>query len=383
MRPDMGEKQIIVVFRYDDYSNTTPTDLEINLLGLFQGHNVTCTFSVVPFAADTYPPGSHIDENHRLSEEKASILRNALDAGTVDVALHGCTHRAAFREGYLTEFRHVDYKIQEEKITRGKLCLEESLRTRITIFVPPWNSYDENTLQILEKEKFRVISSGTFGPAEEVSGLKFLPTTCDLTQVREAVEAARKSPEKQSIIIVLFHCYDFREFDETNGNLTNEGFAELLAWLASQRDVSMKSIDQAAEIIEDLGTRRFESAKTFLKSFELLPEFLAPAERLFYGSTDEVPNLMVRNRKTTAFFYLALFIMTSAAARLGAHFAMPQERNLLYVTLFLLVAVLISLSLYTLRNYLYRFNISDALNYRMARILCVLSGLCLGISISV
>ena len=42
-------KQIIVVFRFDDYSSRSSTDIEIKLIDAFQKYNACCTFGVIPF----------------------------------------------------------------------------------------------------------------------------------------------------------------------------------------------------------------------------------------------------------------------------------------------------------------------------------------------
>ena len=369
----MGEKQIIVVFRYDDYSAVSPTGLEVRLLRSFQKYNIQCTFSVIPF----------IDENISLSQEKAFILRNALETGTVEVALHGCTHHEALRKGHFTEFNGVDCEIQEEKITRGKLYLEDLLQRKITTFVPPWNSYDVNTLHVLEKAEIEVISSGTHGPTHEHSNLKFLPATCDLLQVREAVEAARKLPERQSVVVVLFHAYDFSEADKIKGRIFYEDFAGQLVWLTSQKDVRIKSVNQAAQLIEDLGVRRFERIKTYLRSCSFLPEYIFPAPCLTYASSDNVANLIIRNYKIIALYCLALFVISAAAAYSAAHLIIPQKNNVLSPLLYILIAILTLSSLHVIRNYLHHFNVWDALDYRIAGFLFVLSGICVGIGIAI
>ena len=42
------EKQIIVGFRYDDYSSCSSTDLELKIINAFQKYYVSCAFGVIP-----------------------------------------------------------------------------------------------------------------------------------------------------------------------------------------------------------------------------------------------------------------------------------------------------------------------------------------------
>ncbi|MCH7558351.1 MAG: DUF2334 domain-containing protein [Planctomycetes bacterium] len=131
------EKQIIVVFRFDDYSSRSSTDMEVKLIAAFQKHNISCTFGVIPYV--------HVGDSHDASPQdvvpltptKANILNNAIKTGTLEVALHGYSHQTNHKRGGYTEFSGLAYDSQLERITKGKNLLEEMLDTQITIFIPP------------------------------------------------------------------------------------------------------------------------------------------------------------------------------------------------------------------------------------------------------
>jgi len=129
------EKQITVVFRFDDYSSRSSTDIEIKLIDTFQKYNACCTFGVIPYVCagnihDTRP--QHIVP---LTSVKADILINAIKVGVLEVALHGYSHQTIRESMYYgsTEFSGLDYNAQVNKIAKGKKCLEKILDTYPTM----------------------------------------------------------------------------------------------------------------------------------------------------------------------------------------------------------------------------------------------------------
>jgi len=283
-----AEREITVVFRYDDYSTRSATDFELKLIDAFQKRSLSCTFGVIPcvHSGDGHDPAPQ--ELIPLSSAKAAILRRAVAAGTVEVALHGYSHQTwrAKSEGGYTEFSGLDYDAQLRKLTEGKRLLEELLGIRVVTFIPPWNQYDLKTIQGLECLKMECISSGLHGSTSMASSLKYVPATCSLRDVRSAVEVARKVADSGIIICVLFHSYDFREVNEKKGSFEMPRFAELLDWIASQSDVRVRSIAQTITSRDDIGPERFINNVRYSDSpfFRLAPPLLLPA----YGTVNKV-----------------------------------------------------------------------------------------------
>jgi peptidoglycan/xylan/chitin deacetylase (PgdA/CDA1 family) len=243
------QKLITLVFRYDDYSSGSRTDLEVKLIKAFQKYNIPCTFAVIPYNSDNKAevPDPDPQKVFPLTLWKASILNNAIKAGILEVALHGYTHRTTrirTPDPDYTEFAGLDYNSQIKKIAKGKGLLEKMLGVRITTFIPPWNTYDMNTIRALEELGFRTISADNAGVREESSQLKFLPFTSDLLNLKDAVESARKISDVQPVIVVLFHPSDFLEMGRKEGKLTYQGFVELLNWIVSQKDIHVRTIGE-------------------------------------------------------------------------------------------------------------------------------------------
>ncbi len=370
------EKQIIVVFRFDDYSSRSATDMEVKLIEAFHKHNIPCTFGVIPYAC----AGDYHDTRSQgvipLTPMKANILNNAIKAGILEVALHGYSHQT-IREGAdggYTEFSGLDYIEQEKKIVKGKNLLEEMLDIQVTTFIPPWGSYDLNTIRALEKLGFNAISAGTHGVAKESSPLKFLPATCGILQLREAVESARCIPEVQPIIVVLFHAYDFLEINREQGNLTYQEFVELLDWIKSQKDIHVSSINQITKEISDLSARRFMKNHNFNLLSLLIPPFLSKLCRVpvgVYLSSNTINNMRIKLWTIVSLFYLSTLLISIAITFYGGFIVFPGSRFMTSISKYGSPVLLFVLSIYALRNLV--------LTYRGAMVIAVLLGACAGI----
>lgn len=337
----VAEKEITVVLRYDDYCTTSPTELEIKILDALQKKGASCTFGVIPYVDGL---------RNALTQTKADILTKAMKTGTVEVALHGFDH-ISIRKDRNSEFFGLDYSSQAEKIAKGKEFLEKMLDTKITTFIPPFNNYDLNTTRALEKLEFKNLSANVLGVAEESSSLNFLPATCGLHDLREAVESARHTPEVQSVIIVMFHPYEFVEANKKGGKISYQEFVDLLSWLTSQKDIDVGSINKATTNIEDLSSRRFLNARSYFQLDILMPTVL---KRLFHiplgvylcptSSSKIVLGLLV------AVFYLGILVISAAIAFCGASIALPRSRFVILLSMYGGAVLLVLCATYALRD---------------------------------
>ena len=176
----------------------------------------------------------------------------------------------------------------------------------VTTFVPPWNQYDLNTLRALEVLGFSTLSASKNGEATENSKLNFLPASCGLPRLRDAVKAVRTSSDNQPLIVVLFHQYDFREIDEKRGSITFQEFYDLLNWLKSQRNVRLLSISQATKAIKDLSANRFLLTKRNYSIDRFLPLLLREEGSMFlYQESPVLPKTLLR----VGGFYLMIVIL--------------------------------------------------------------------------
>lgn len=253
-------KNIVVVFRYDDYSSLSNTPLEQEILEIFENNNIPLTIGVIPFAVNN-PYNPDPQDLLPLEKEKLDILKTAIKKGFAEVALHGYSHQAN-ADNKLSEFSGIPNQRQLELISVGKKYLEEAINTPISVFIPPWNSYDQSTIIALEELEFLTLSANKDGLIPESTDLSFLPATCSLDEVREGILAARRSSTNEPLLVVLFHGYDFMEVDKERGTITFPEFSEMMTWLSSQSDVTTLSLGQAVQNIEGLSVDRFSLAQT-------------------------------------------------------------------------------------------------------------------------
>lgn len=254
-KPPIEIKQVNVVFRFDDYSACSNTDMELRIIDAFRKHEACFTIGVIPYvcANDIHDPSAQ--DLIPLTPIKGNILKNGVNEGILDVALHGYSHQTISTEQW-AEFSGLDYNSQAERLAKGKTLLESMIDAPINTFVPPWNRYDLNTLRALEELGFSTLSADNKRMEVTASKLNFLPYSCNLFNLRDAIQASRTSSVTQPVIVVLFHEYDFKEIDEKRGRITYQEFYELLNWLKSQRHVRLLSVKEATEGIHDLSAKR-------------------------------------------------------------------------------------------------------------------------------
>lgn len=251
--------RITVVLRYDDFSALSDTAVESELLGILRRTGLRAVFGVVPFAV---PAGSadHL-EAKALEGEKARMLREAVVEGVVEAALHGCMHLYLPRfypGGGFTEFEGLTRAEQSELVARGNDGLENACGRKARTFIPPFNSYDELTVKALQDNGIQCLSAAVFDPVPEDAALRLLPHTCNLSQVREAVDLARRGASAAPVVAALFHQCDFADKGGGRAPFPLERFEDLARWLAEQADVDVRTAAQAMDAGEDLGLERHQ-----------------------------------------------------------------------------------------------------------------------------
>jgi hypothetical protein len=299
-----GQKPVYIVFRYDDYSARSDTEMEIKLFAAFHEAGAPLTVGVIPFISSgvSYDPAPQ--EGIPLPTDKRELLKPWVQNGTVEVALHGYSHQTAQAE-YLSEFAGLDYESQLERLSKGKVYLEELVAAPVSTFVPPWNTYDQHTLRALDALGFAAHSADKAGHVSAAARVRFLPSTTDLVHLRDAVQAARQTSDPQPIVVVLFHAYDFQEVDGERGVLTYPAFVDLLRWLNAQEDIHFLSVGQAAEVIDDLSPLRYQANKQNYELSRLLPHPLWDREiSLIYHSVQAFPKAYLRIGVFYAFLIL-------------------------------------------------------------------------------
>ena len=342
------QKRISVVFRYDDYSEISNTQLEEQLFMIFHERGMSFTVGVIPFvfSGDQQDASSQSDSkaaNLPLSPAKTAILKSAVDTGIVDIALHGYSHQTIPFEGGHTEFSRLEYDKQLSKITAGKRFLEQQLGLQIQTFIPPWNRYDLNSIKALEQLGFQTLSADQQEPANPDSTLKYLPAMVDLNQLPSAVVEARRSLDPHPVIIILFHQFEIKENQSGDGLLTLTEFKDQLNWLSSQNDIQVMSIEKIIRLRHDLDAKTYYYHQLLLQTKLIPPILNGLIHPLVYESP--YPIILV-----ITIFYLVVLLFSLAIAFFLGKLIFPHSRTILQISRFSVLVLLILVAAYSLRG---------------------------------
>jgi len=242
--PANADGKIKMVFRFDDYLLIHSTLFD-SLLNTFQKNKIPLCIGILPF--DT--SGSFI---YKLNQDQVNDLRSRIHRKEIEVALHGFNHLNELSHRFLTrttfsEFASIDYKKQYEKLAKGKMVLDTLLHINTNVFIPTFNTYDNNTLKALEELKFEIISGGLHGLSNSKI-IKYIPPTYE--NFSELPDIIEKFGNENVTVIIYFHSYAFEEsryayFKDPSRLVTFSQLDTLLNWI-KQQNVSFYTFSDLA-----------------------------------------------------------------------------------------------------------------------------------------
>lgn len=158
-----------VVIRLDDFHQIRYEDGWNKTFEMLEDLGVKATIAVIP----KY-------KGQTLSDDAVEILKELEKKGW-EIAQHGYTHEQLTNSGGIlktwnrSEFADVPYKEQYRRILNGKKILED-FGFKVNTFVPPWHTFDENTVKVLQELKFKVLSDGHTIFPKWIGDLLMIPT---------------------------------------------------------------------------------------------------------------------------------------------------------------------------------------------------------------
>lgn len=214
-----------LIVRYDDYSPrilalgiSADIELETRLFDLFRRHQARLVVGVIPFpmidpTAEELDPSSTKKPNSWLSQPDnawVELLREYVHNGTIEPALHGFEHRRHPPSGYRPgEYRLQPYQWQLDSLRQGQHILSSSLDTRIEVFIPPWNAWDENTARALEELEFTWLSPDLHHAEYSGNRLHIAPESVnDPATALEWMQTTHDLPD-QSVLVMVTHPFEF------------------------------------------------------------------------------------------------------------------------------------------------------------------------------
>jgi len=348
------EKNITLVFRYDDYSSQSTTDLEIRIFQDFDRFQMSLVVGIIPFVASSKEGDPSHQELIPLTEEKTALLQSYIDSETVIPSLHGYSHQTVINDftGIKSEFRGLSYQEQFTKIEKGKKFLEDRLGQDVNIFVPPWNIYDRNTLKVIEELGFTTISAGLHSTPDMDSNLKFLPETENLSNLRSVIKNARQMSCSPVVILVLFHDYDFLEIDKDLGMMFYKQFQALLEWIARQEDVTVVPLEELTTKL-NLGAVLFAKNRSYYKTQRLIPPVVAKKFDLIKGTylcSSVLNDLMNRSRWILFAYSLIILLSVGFMAFLFGKYLFVRYKKIAIFVYAGTLLILVLFALYSLKD---------------------------------
>jgi predicted deacetylase len=149
------------IIRWDDISPFQDGKKYRSLIDLFIKYSIPAVLGVIPENRDRTLAFGTRNETEYVDE-----LRELEKAGW-EIAQHGYRHLKNTDDGGIlnlnqaSEFAGRESDVQLADIEKGKNILHDYGFEPLT-FIPPWHSYDQSTLTVLEQSGFKILSDGIF-----------------------------------------------------------------------------------------------------------------------------------------------------------------------------------------------------------------------------
>ena len=280
------EASHVFVFRYDDYHGIADLTVQEAVISLFRDKGIPLTVSVIP---------ARLNNN----TEAVNLLVSSLGP-RFEVALHGWDHYDRV-DGAVpaeaTEFAGLPVAEQYARITKGISVLQGHLGVAPTTFVPPFNTYDSDTVEALQKAGIRCLSADIRPRKVEHGDIICVPQTGLLQDIANVKDL------DSGLYVVVFHEHDFVEAGGHHASLTLEDLDSLLTRLSAEPGTDFSTIASlVAEGGHDFSVTRLQAAQA-LAAYPRTRLFSFPAHWVrrmpaTYETTEVYEQLLRRARRT-------------------------------------------------------------------------------------
>ena len=144
----------LVFFRSDDIAPWTDLEPLRAVNELFISHDVPVTQAIVPY--DKHE-NERLDTDHDVCQYLNEL--HAEHGELFENSLHGFDHGRETDFYGVSEFGGLPYEEQKQRLTDGYEILDECVELSKT-FAPPFNTYDQKTVEALVEEEFKLVSGG-------------------------------------------------------------------------------------------------------------------------------------------------------------------------------------------------------------------------------
>jgi hypothetical protein len=312
--------QLQVLLRYDDFVQSSDYSIEQTLFNELQKGNGGILVGIIPFLGKPCPVNQPISRDSLpLDQKKRALIKQFHDQGVVEVAVHGCNHSNNKKTATNSEFSGLPRAEQENILKMTKKSLEMALEFPVTAFVPPYNTYDDNTLIALAETGFTLLSAGPKGPALDDSPLNFLPGGPYPYKLRTIMKTALANDHRDALIVVTMHPYDIsgtgRElptFRKKDSQISIGGIIDDLQWVARTPNIRLTTLHEL-QSNGDLSLARLQANQRLRNSLvtvhALAPDIFSvyPLTGLYYSEA-AADKMYIKQAVLAAGFHLFLLI---------------------------------------------------------------------------
>lgn len=231
---------IKIAFRFDDPSLTSDHSLEKRIIDICKRYAVKINFAVIPYKNIN-------DELQVLTAQKAEHLINGEKNNWIEISQHGYAHINHNQNGIPSEFSEESCEKQYNKITQGRLIIDQLFVNQRRGFVPPWNTFNNATSCAISDSEFLFFSAGWEIPASTGFSVPLLPRTCQFTSLTDCLKQTKPFSSLNPIIIAVIHHYDFIESNKKKGKLSLNEFEDCIKNLCTQEDIQLSSLNDIAK----------------------------------------------------------------------------------------------------------------------------------------
>lgn len=181
-----------IIFRYDDYRFEDDA-FQNQMIEVFAEEQVPLHIAVIPYRQDTtaiLQDGFAVERTKQLQRE-----------GILQIALHGFCHKGETFQG---EFLALNETEQRFRLEKGSALLDSVFGTHIHIFIPPWNGYNQTTLDILADLGYNIISSElTDNQLVTDERFQYYQEGCDHPSKLKPIIA--RNAMRDGLVVCMFH----------------------------------------------------------------------------------------------------------------------------------------------------------------------------------
>lgn len=198
-------KNKYIIFRNDDVAAFWSANTAINVTETFRTKKVPIVLGIISLNRH----GQKLAEDDNMTAYLAKIRSDPL----IEFAIHGYDHE-------IDEFKEVSYEDAVFRISSGFKTLRDEFGVTATTLIPPYNIYNNNTVQALKKEfgKNSVISSGYYDILDGIAftgfdDVLYIPQTTDiydyekdrLHSIVDITNSCEYAISKYNICVITIH----------------------------------------------------------------------------------------------------------------------------------------------------------------------------------